>query len=97
MKTLIWAAALAAALTTASPARAATEWVRGEVVRLDPARSRIILKHAPIKLVKMAAMTMPFKVRDAALLEPLKVGDRVRFEVVEQDSELIVQAIEARR
>jgi Cu/Ag efflux protein CusF len=66
-------------------------------MRLDPARSRITLKHAPIKLVKMAAMTMPFKVRDAALLEPLKVGDRVRFEVLEHDSELIVQAIEAQR
>ncbi|KQW38521.1 copper-binding protein [Rhizobacter sp. Root404] len=88
---------LAAALAGASPAWAATEWVRGEVVRLDPARSRITLKHAPIKLVKMAAMTMPFKVRDAALLEPLKVGDRVRFEVLEHDSELIVQAIEAQR
>lgn len=88
---------LAAALACASPAWAATEWVRGEVVKLDPARSRITLKHAAIKLVKMAAMTMPFKVRDAALLEPLKVGERVRFEVLEYDSELIVQAIEVQR
>ena len=93
MRTLL----LTAALACANPAWAATEWVRGEVVRLDPARSRITLKHAPIKLVKMAAMTMPFKVRDAALLETLKVGDRVRFEVLEHDSELIVQAIEAQR
>lgn len=93
MRTLL----LAAALACASPVWAATEWVRGEVVKLDPARSRITLKHAPIKLVKMAAMTMPFKVRDAAMLEPLKVGDRVRFEVLEHDSELIVQAIEVQR
>lgn len=93
MRTLL----LAAAMAYAGPAWAATEWVRGEVVRLDPARSRITLKHAPIKFVRMAAMTMQFKVRDAALLEPLKVGDRVRFEVLEHDSELIVQAIEAQR
>lgn len=88
---------LAAALACTSPAWAATEWVRGEVVRLDPARSRVTLKHAPIRIVKMAAMTMPFKVRDAALLAPLKVGDKVRFEVLEHDSELIVQQIEAQR
>lgn len=93
MRTLLLATLLACTV----PALAATEWVRGEVVKLDPARSRITIKHAPIKLVKMAAMTMPFKVRNAALLEPLKIGDRVRFEVLELDSELIVQAIEAQR
>jgi Cu/Ag efflux protein CusF len=93
MKTLM----LAMALACASPAWAATEWVRGEVVKLDPERSRITLKHAPIRMVKMAAMTMPFRVKDAAMLAPLKPGDRVRFEVLEHDSELIVQAIEVRR
>ena len=93
MKTLL----LVAALACASPAWAATEWVRGEVVKLDPARSRITLKHAPIQLVKMAAMTMPVKVRDLTLLGPLKVGDRVRFEVIEHDGELIVPAIEVQR
>jgi Cu/Ag efflux protein CusF len=86
---------LAAALACANPVWAATEWVRGEVVKLDPARSRITLKHAPIKLVKMKAMTMSFKVRDATALAPWKVGDKVRFEVLEHDSELIVQQIEA--
>jgi Cu/Ag efflux protein CusF len=94
MKTLILAAM---ALACASPAWAATEWVRGEVVKLDPERSRITLKHAPIRMIKMAAMTMPFKVKDAAMLAPLKPGDRVRFEVLEHDSELIVQAIEIQR
>jgi Cu/Ag efflux protein CusF len=93
MRTLVFAAVLACA----SPAWATTEWVRGEVVKLDPARSRITLKHAPIGIVKMAAMTMAFKVKDASLLQPFKVGDKVRFEVLEHDSELIVQRIEARR
>lgn len=87
---------LAAALVCANPAWAATEWVRGEVVHLDPARSRITLKHEPIQMVKMAAMTMHFKVKDASLLAPLKIGDQVGFQVLEHDSELIVQQIEAR-
>ncbi|MEO8154142.1 MAG: copper-binding protein [Rhizobacter sp.] len=88
---------LALALACAGPAWASTEWVRGEVIKLDPARSRIVLKHAPIKLVKMKAMTMPFKVKDASALAPLKVGDKVRFEVMEHDSELIVQQIEVQK
>ena len=88
---------LAAALVCASPAWAATEWVRGEVVKLDPARSKITLKHAPIKLVNMEAMTMPFRVKDAAVLSRLKVGDKLRLEVQEQDGELIVQQIEVQR
>lgn len=88
---------LAAALVCASPAGAATEWVHGEVVKLDPARSKITLKHAPIKLVNMEAMTMPFRVKDAAMLARVKVGDKLRFEVQEQDSELIVRQIEVLR
>lgn len=88
---------LAAALLCANPVLAATEWVRGEIVKLDPTRSKITLKHAPIKMVKMEAMTMPFKVADATVLTPLKVGDKVRFEVLENDSELIVQKIEVLR
>ncbi|RZL02056.1 MAG: copper-binding protein [Rubrivivax sp.] len=87
---------LAAALACAHPAWAATEWVRGEVIQLDPARSRVTLKHEPIHMVKMAAMTMHFKVRDASLLAPLKIGDQVGFQVLEHDSELIVQQIEVR-
>jgi Cu(I)/Ag(I) efflux system periplasmic protein CusF len=93
MKKLI----LTAALACAAPAWAATEWVSGEVVKLDPARSKITLKHAPIKSVKMDAMTMPFKVKDAAALSSLKVGDPVRFEVMEHDGELVVHQIEVRR
>lgn len=87
---------LIAALACAAPAWAGPEWVRGEVIKLDPARSKITLKHAPIKSVKMEAMTMPFKVKDAAVLSLLKVGDRVRFEVLEHEGELIVQQIEVR-
>jgi Cu(I)/Ag(I) efflux system periplasmic protein CusF len=93
MKKLI----LMAALACTAPAWATTEWVGGEVVKLDAARSKVTLKHAPIKSVNMAAMTMPFKVKDAGVLAGLKVGDKVRFEVLEHDGELIVQQIEVRR
>lgn len=87
---------LAAVLICGNPAWATTEWVQGQVVNLDSARSRITLKHEPIKMVKMQAMTMHFRVKDASVLAAVKMGDKVGFEVLEHDSELIIQQIEVR-
>jgi hypothetical protein len=39
----------------------APDWTRAEVVKVDPERSRVILKHELIKSIGMEAMTMPFK------------------------------------
>ena len=91
--------ALAAALALAcvSAAVASTEWVRAEVVKVDAERKRVTLKHAPIRMVKMKAMTMSFKVTDVALLAPLKVGEKVRVEVQVVDDDLAVSRIEADR
>jgi Cu(I)/Ag(I) efflux system periplasmic protein CusF len=83
-----------AALAGSAAAWAQSEWVAGRVVGVDAERSRVTLKHAPIKSVKMAAMTMRFKVADPSILAPYKVGDRVRFSVVLRDDELIVAQIE---
>jgi len=51
---------------------------RGTVVSVDPSSSRIELDHEEIKGL-MPAMTMPFRVKDAALLTGLKPGDQVTF------------------
>jgi len=88
---------LVAALLCVLPAAATAEWVAAEVVQLDAARSKVTLKHAPIKSIKMAAMTMPFKVKEAAMLTPLKIGDKVRFRVTQLGDDLVVQEIEVRR
>ena len=95
MKKLFLPAVLAAC---ALPSWAADpEWVLGRIVGLDLPRSKVTLEHAPIRSVKMDAMTMPFKVKDAGLLTPLKVGDKVRFEVQEREGELVVLRIEPQR
>jgi Cu(I)/Ag(I) efflux system protein CusF len=70
------------------------EIITARVVKVDLPRSKVTLKHAPIKSVGMAAMTMPFRVRDSAMLAPLKAGNRVRFSVVVQDDELLISQIE---
>ncbi len=88
---LLWSGAQAA---DTRPTPTPTEWVRGTVVRLDPARSRVTLNHERVKSIKMQAMTMPFKVASAQQLVPLKLGDKVRFEVVAKDDELLITHIE---
>ena len=84
-----------AALAQTPPAAAATEVVKAQVVRVDAPRGKVTLKHAPIRSIQMGAMTMPFKVKDPAMLVPLKAGDQVTFSVVVQDDELLITQIKA--
>jgi Cu/Ag efflux protein CusF len=86
-----------AVLAGSEAAWAQTEWVAGRVVSVDAGRSLVTLKHAPIKSIEMAAMTMRFKVADPSILTSYKVGDRVRFSVVLRDDELIVSQMERER
>jgi Cu/Ag efflux protein CusF len=85
---------LAASTHAASPADGKGEVVKAEVVKVDASRSKVTLKHAAIKSIKMEAMTMPFKVKDAAMLEALKAGDKVTFSVALVDDELVVTHIQ---
>ena len=85
---------LAASTQAASPADDKGEVVKAEVVKVDAGRGKVTLKHAAIKSIKMEAMTMPFKVRDAAMLEALKAGDKVTFSVALVDDELVVTHIQ---
>ncbi len=51
--------------------------LRGEVVSIDTARQRIMIAHEEIPNYMMA-MTMPFKVKDPALLTAIEPGDSVQ-------------------
>ena len=70
---------------------AEAEWVKGEVVRADPSRNRIILKHEYIPSIKMAPMTMPFGVVKEIPLNDFQKGDKVRvvIRVVDGSIEII--------
>jgi Cu/Ag efflux protein CusF len=82
------------ALLCAASVWAAPEWVRGEITKLAPERAQLTVKHEAIKSMGMDAMTMPYKVKDAALLKGFKVGDRVRFVASMQGDQMLVEALE---
>lgn len=51
----------------------------GEVRKVDKEASKITIKHGPLANLDMPAMTMVFQVKDRALLDKVKAGDKVRF------------------
>ena len=53
----------------------------GKVLSVDRAKLRIKLAHEPIKSLGWSAMSMDFSVVKASLLDGLKEGDAVQFEL----------------
>ena len=70
------------------------EKVPGEVRKVDRDNLKITIKHGEIKSFDMPAMTMVFTVKDPALLEAAKPGNKVRFSVAREDGKFVVTAIE---
>ena len=71
-------------ITAAAPtagAAPATHRGEGTVTAVDPAGASVTLAHGPIASLKWPAMTMDFKVKDAALLRALKPGQRIVFDL----------------
>jgi Cu/Ag efflux protein CusF len=88
---------IAALLAYAGLAVAAPEWVRGVVVKIEPEKARVTLKHERIRAIGMEAMTMPFPVTDKAILTPFKRGEKVRFTITTANDHLAIDAMERAR
>jgi Cu(I)/Ag(I) efflux system membrane fusion protein len=68
----------------------------GTVDSVDSKAGTLSLNHGPVASLKWPAMTMEFKVANAALLQGLKPGQAVRFEFVErQPGEYVVTSLTA--
>ncbi len=77
-----------------STSAAQADKTEGEVRKIDKENKRITLKHGEIKNLDMPAMTMVFQAADPALLDKVKVGDKVRFVAANPGGKLTVTAIE---
>jgi Cu(I)/Ag(I) efflux system protein CusF len=54
---------------------------QGVVKAIDTSKGTVTLQHEAIAAIHWPAMTMPFKVATPAMLQSVKVGDKVRFTV----------------
>ena len=84
---------LALILVASLPALA-QQLADGEVRKVDKEAKKITIKHGPLQNLDMPAMTMVFQVRDPALLEQVKAGDKVKFEAQKLGGAFTVTKIE---
>ena len=84
---------IALAQSTAATAQAkpaAAEMTDAEVRKVDKDNKKITLKHGEIKNLDMPPMTMVFQVNDAAMLDKVKAGDKVRFKASNEGGKMTV-------
>lgn len=66
----------------------------GEIRKVDKSAGKLTIRHGEIKNLEMPAMTMVFQVRDKAMLDQVKQGDKVRFSVIEEKGKMVVTELE---
>lgn len=78
-------------------AAASADMTEGEVRKVDKEASKVTLKHGEIKSLDMPAMTMVFVVKDKAMLDSVKAGDKVRFKAVNDAGKFTVTEMQVVR
>lgn len=78
----------------AASATAAADMTDGEVRKIDLEAGKVTLKHGDIKNLDMPGMTMVFVVKDKAMLDKLKTGDKVKFRVINDAGKFTVTDIQ---
>lgn len=66
----------------------------GEIRKVDKAAGKISIRHGEIKNLDMPPMSMVFQVKDKALLEKVKAGDKVRFTADQIDGDYTLITID---
>ncbi len=75
-------------------AAAGAAWTEGEVRKIDKAAGKITIKHGPMPKLDMPPMTMAYRVKDKSMLDRLKPGDKIQFDVDGVGGEFTVLRLE---
>jgi Cu(I)/Ag(I) efflux system protein CusF len=67
----------------------------GEVKKVDKETGKLTVQHGPLTNLNMPGMTMAFKVKDPAMLDQVKTGDKIRLRVERVSGTLTVTKLEA--
>lgn len=92
MKSHLFAAAVSLAALIATPvlagndhgghhagAASAAAMAEGTVKKVDKSAGKMTIAHGPLENLGMPGMTMVFRVKDPAMLDQVKPGDKIRF------------------
>lgn len=72
----------------------AADTVNGEIRKIDKQARKLTIQHGELTNLGMGAMTMVFRVKEDALLDKAKQGDKVRFTVQQVNGVLTVTALD---
>jgi Cu(I)/Ag(I) efflux system protein CusF len=78
-----------------APAKNDAALTDGEVRRVDKDARKLTIRHGPIQNLDMPAMTMVFQVKDPAMLDKVKTGDKIKFSAEKVGGTYTVTGIEA--
>ncbi len=87
--------ALAVAGLSLSAAYAETTLAQGEVTKIDAKQGKMTVRHGPIPSLDMTeSMTMVFRVKEQEMLEAVKPGDKIEFDVERVNGALTITVLE---
>jgi Cu(I)/Ag(I) efflux system periplasmic protein CusF len=66
----------------------------GEIKKVDKDSGKVTIKHGEIKSLDMPPMTMVFRMKDAAMLDKIKVGDKINFSAEKVNGNFTVTEVE---
>lgn len=92
--TIIRTLSLAVLFALSAAVQAAPELVDGEIRKVDKDAAKLTIKHGELKELGMMPMTMVFRVKDKAMLDQVKAGDKVRISVEKVEGALTVTTLE---
>ena len=73
---------------------AADDMTEGEIRKVDKDTKKITIMHGEIKNLDMPGMTMLFQVKDPAMLDMVKAGDKVKFKAEKAATGIVVTEIQ---
>lgn len=79
---------------SATVAGAAADMTEGEIRKVDKDNKKLTIKHGDIKNLDMPGMTMVFQVKDPAMVDQVKVGDKIRFKAEKASSGFVVTELQ---
>lgn len=73
----------------------APTWADGEVRKIEKEAGKLTLRHGEVKNLDMRAMTMAWKLKDPAMLDKLKVGDKILFTAEKLNGQFTITEIKS--
>jgi Cu(I)/Ag(I) efflux system protein CusF len=85
------------ASTSNQAAGATASMAEGEVRKVDKEAGKVTIRHGELKNLDMPAMTMVFRVKDPAMLDEVKAGDKISFVADKVGGQFTVIQVEVKK